>query len=58
MSQAIEIDAVIELNRVLEEMIDLGEIRGELSPEANARTEQRLAQLAVRYAELQPRVEA
>jgi hypothetical protein len=58
MTQAIEIDAVLELNSVLEEMIYLSEVRGELSPEANALTERRLAQLTLRYAELQPKVMA
>lgn len=57
MSQTIEIDAVIELNRVLEEMIQLGNSVEDASDEALARVELRMLELTVRYAELQPQVE-
>ena len=58
MTKTIEIDAVIELNRVLEEMIRLGDIADDAAPETLARAERRLLELTQRYAELQPQVEA
>jgi hypothetical protein len=58
MTKSIEIDAVIELNRVLEEMIQLGNISEDASPETLARAERRLLELTQKYAELQPLVEA
>ena len=57
MNQAIEIDAVIELNRVLEEMIQLGNVAEDASAETLARVERRMLELTVKYAELQPQVE-
>ena len=57
MNRAIEIDAVIELNRVLEEMIQLGNTAEDASAETLARVERRMLELTVRYAELQPQVE-
>lgn len=56
MTQSIEIDAVIELNDVLEQMIYLCEIRGELDDEANARTEIKLSSLTARYNVLQAQI--
>ena len=41
------------LNEVIEELIYLSEIRGELDPEANYRTEQRIAALNAEYLRLQ-----
>jgi len=58
MTKSIEIDAVIELNRVLEEMIQLGNISEDASPETLERAERRLLELTQKYAELQPQVEA
>lgn len=40
------------LNDVLEQLIYLCEIRGELDPETNARTEQKIAELESKYREL------
>ena len=57
MNRAIEIDAIIELNRVLEEMIQLGNTAEDASAETLARVERRMLELTVRYAELQPQVE-
>ena len=57
MNQAIEIDAVIELNRVLEEMIRLGDTPEDASAETLARVERRMLELTIKYAELQPQVE-
>ena len=57
MTQTIEIDAVIELNRVLEEMIQLGNVAEDASAETLARVERRMLELTVKYAELQPQVE-
>jgi hypothetical protein len=58
MTKSIEIDAVIELNRVLEEMIQLGNITEDASPATLQRVERRMLELTQRYAELQPQVEA
>ena len=41
------------LNDVIEELIYLSEIRGELDLEANARNEKRIAQLNAEYLRLQ-----
>ena len=41
------------LNDVIEELIYLSEIRGELDLEANARNEQRIAELNAEYLRLQ-----
>ena len=41
------------MNEVIEELIYLSEIRGELDPEANYRTEQRIAELNAEYLRLQ-----
>lgn len=57
MTKTIEIDAVIELNRVLEEMIQLGNVAEDASAETLARVERRMLELTVKYAELQPQVE-
>lgn len=57
MTQSIQIDAVIELNQVLEEMIQLGNSIDDASDEVLARVERRMLELTVRYAELQPQVE-
>ena len=57
MTQSIKIDAVIELNRVLEEMIQLGNVAEDASAETLARVERRMLELTVKYAELQPQVE-
>ncbi len=40
------------LNDVLEQLIYLCEIRGELDPETNVRTEQKIAELEAKYREL------
>ncbi len=57
MTHTIKIDAVIELNRVLEEMIQLGNVAEDASAETLARVERRMLELTVKYAELQPQVE-
>ena len=57
MTQSIKIDAVIELNRVLEEMIQLGNVAEDASAETMAHIERRMLELTVKYAELQPQVE-
>jgi hypothetical protein len=41
------------MNEVIEELILLCEVRGELDPEANYRTEQRIAALNQEYLRLQ-----
>ena len=41
------------LNDVIEELIYLGEVRGELDLEANARNEKRIAELNQEYLRLQ-----
>jgi hypothetical protein len=41
------------MNEVIEELIHLCEIRGELDPEVNYRTEQRIAELNAEYLRLQ-----
>jgi hypothetical protein len=41
------------MNEVIEELIYLSEIRGELDPEANARNERRIAELNAEYLRLQ-----
>lgn len=45
------------LNDVVEELIYLSEIRGELDLESNAKTEQRIAELNQEYLQLQALVE-
>lgn len=45
------------LNDVVEELIYLSEIRGELDLESNAKTEARIAELNAEYLRLQPFVE-
>lgn len=57
MTHTIKIDAVIELNRVLEEMIQLGNVAEDASAETLARVERRMLELTIKYAELQPQVE-
>jgi hypothetical protein len=51
-------DAVEQLNNVVEKMITLCEIRGELDEASNAKTERRLAELQRQYDELSKIVEA
>jgi len=41
------------MNQVIEELILLCEVRGELEPEANARNERRIAELNQEYLRLQ-----
>jgi anti-sigma factor RsiW len=41
------------MNEVIEELIMLCEVRGELEPEANARNERRIAELNAEYLRLQ-----
>ena len=57
MTSTVKIDAVIELNRVLEEMIQLGNVAEDANAETLARVERRMLELTVKYAELQPQVE-
>ena len=45
------------LNDVVEELIYLCEVRGELEPEVNARNEQRIAELNREYLRLQAQEE-
>lgn len=49
-------DKIEEMNKVVESMIHLCEIRGQLDEASNAKTEKRLEQLERRYAELQKTV--
>jgi hypothetical protein len=49
-------DKIEEMNKVVESMIYLCEIRGQLDEASNAKTEKRLEQLERRYAELQKTV--
>ena len=51
-------DAVEQLNDVVEKMIYLWEIRGELDEKSNAKTERRLAELQRQYDDLSKIVEA
>ena len=51
-------DAVEQLNDVVEKMITLCEIRGELDEKSNAKTERRLAELQRQYDDLSKIVEA
>lgn len=45
------------LNEVIEELIYLSEVRGELDLESNARNEQRIAELNLEYLRLQSQEE-